>query len=437
MCRNIRTLANFDPPATDDEIRASALQFVRKLSGSTHPSRANEPAFDQAVEEVTAAAERLIQSFKTTAPPRNRDARVLTVAGQANARRQVASIVSCIGPAECGAVRTGTSALRSSGLSGLAFLSRGRVLQAVRVIRAIDRRYGFLVSCRAASAIAWYARSLAMFDARPPGAILVASDSNPEEVGFAGAARALGIPRVFASHAYPTPFSPSLDFDLSILEGEAAVRGRRQKGPIRGRVLLAGIEGDSAPLDARRFTTPNPVIGIFTPKAIAWPKLAAIVDDCRRHFHARQMVIRWHPSMLQPARLTDALDDLSGIVESPRSASLEEVARQCDWVVADENSNLHLPVLKLGIPTVAIKNLGLYPASHADLYGFVANGIIFPSVASVRDVEPDALMAFFSGSWSARFEQYDASYLRSREAVGRDIRQAVWALFEEVTSEVA
>jgi hypothetical protein len=73
MCRNIRTLANFDPPATDDEIRASALQFVRKLSGSTHPSRANEAAFNQAVEEVTAAAERLIQSFKTTAPPRNRD----------------------------------------------------------------------------------------------------------------------------------------------------------------------------------------------------------------------------------------------------------------------------------------------------------------------------------------------------------------------------
>ena len=73
MCRNIRTLANFDPPATDDEIRASALQFVRKLSGSTHPSRANEAAFNQAVEDVTAAAERLIQSFTTTAPPRNRE----------------------------------------------------------------------------------------------------------------------------------------------------------------------------------------------------------------------------------------------------------------------------------------------------------------------------------------------------------------------------
>ena len=73
MCRNIRTLANFDPPATDDEIRASALQFVRKLSGATHPSRSNEAIFNQAVEEVTAAAERLIHSLKTNAPPRNRE----------------------------------------------------------------------------------------------------------------------------------------------------------------------------------------------------------------------------------------------------------------------------------------------------------------------------------------------------------------------------
>lgn len=73
MCRNIRTLANFDPPATDDEVRASALQFVRKISGVNRPSRANEAAFDRAVEEVTAAAERLIRSFQTTAPPRNRD----------------------------------------------------------------------------------------------------------------------------------------------------------------------------------------------------------------------------------------------------------------------------------------------------------------------------------------------------------------------------
>jgi len=73
MCRNIKTLANFEPPATDDEIRASALQFVRKLSGTTRPSRANEQAFERAVEEVTVVAHRLIDSLKTSAPPRNRE----------------------------------------------------------------------------------------------------------------------------------------------------------------------------------------------------------------------------------------------------------------------------------------------------------------------------------------------------------------------------
>jgi hypothetical protein len=73
MCRNIRMLANFDPPATDDEVRASALQFVRKVSGMSRPSRANEAVFAKAVDEVTETARRLIDSLQTTAAPRNRE----------------------------------------------------------------------------------------------------------------------------------------------------------------------------------------------------------------------------------------------------------------------------------------------------------------------------------------------------------------------------
>jgi hypothetical protein len=73
MCRNIRTLFNFEPPATEDEVRASALQFVRKLSGFAHPSRANEAAFGRAVDEVSAAARRLIASLETASPPKNRE----------------------------------------------------------------------------------------------------------------------------------------------------------------------------------------------------------------------------------------------------------------------------------------------------------------------------------------------------------------------------
>ena len=73
MCRNIKVLANFEPPATDDEIRASALQFVRKLSGTSKPSKANEAAFNLAVDEVTDSARRLIASLETNAAPRNRE----------------------------------------------------------------------------------------------------------------------------------------------------------------------------------------------------------------------------------------------------------------------------------------------------------------------------------------------------------------------------
>jgi hypothetical protein len=73
VCRNIKTLFNFEPPATDEEVRASALQFVRKLSGFTHPSRANEAAFQRAVDEVSAVAHRLLESFATASPPRDRE----------------------------------------------------------------------------------------------------------------------------------------------------------------------------------------------------------------------------------------------------------------------------------------------------------------------------------------------------------------------------
>jgi hypothetical protein len=74
MCRNIHTLFNFDPPATDDEVRAAALQYVRKISGFTKPSRANEQAFEQAVDEVAAASRRLVDALVTSAAAKNREA---------------------------------------------------------------------------------------------------------------------------------------------------------------------------------------------------------------------------------------------------------------------------------------------------------------------------------------------------------------------------
>ncbi len=86
MCRNIRTLFNFDPPATEDEIRASALQFVRKLSGFTHPSKANEAAFAQAVEEVSETARRLLSSLETNRPARDREVEAMKARAKSRER---------------------------------------------------------------------------------------------------------------------------------------------------------------------------------------------------------------------------------------------------------------------------------------------------------------------------------------------------------------
>jgi hypothetical protein len=89
MCRNIRTLHNFEPAASDDEVRAAALQYVRKISGSTRPSKANEAAFDHAVEAVAAASAELLASLSTTAPPKNRE--VEAEKARARARHRVAA----------------------------------------------------------------------------------------------------------------------------------------------------------------------------------------------------------------------------------------------------------------------------------------------------------------------------------------------------------
>ena len=86
MCRNIRTLFNFEPPATDEEVRAASLQFVRKLSGFTHPSKANEAAFNHAIDEVSDAARRLISSLQTAAPARDREVEAVKARERARAR---------------------------------------------------------------------------------------------------------------------------------------------------------------------------------------------------------------------------------------------------------------------------------------------------------------------------------------------------------------
>jgi hypothetical protein len=97
-------------------------------------------------------------------------------------------------------------------------------------------------------------------------------------------------------------------------------------------------------------------------------------------------------------------------------------------VIADENSSVHLPVLKLGIPSIAVRQLGRYPETRTDMYGLVRDGVVPPAVASIRDMRPDTLSAFFSNGWAARFQQYDASYARPQAAIEIEVRAAIQRL---------
>ena len=100
MCRSIKTLHNFRPPATEEEIRASSLQFVRKLSGFTRPSRANAPAFERAVDQVAQAVRELFDGLVTTAPPRDRDVEAAKARARAGDRRRSAAVGSAPLPVE-------------------------------------------------------------------------------------------------------------------------------------------------------------------------------------------------------------------------------------------------------------------------------------------------------------------------------------------------
>ncbi|MGH9202891.1 MAG: hypothetical protein ACRD2A_16830, partial [Vicinamibacterales bacterium] len=265
-----------------------------------------------------------------------------------------------------------------------------------------------------------------------PGGVVVSSDTNPEELAFVAAARTVAIPSVFIAHGYPTPIAPPLDFSLSILEGGAALDARQRKGPIKGEVFLVGLGGESAPLDLTRFEKPDSVIGVFAPKVVVWETLAEVIRDCRQRLGAKRVLIRWHPSMLEPPQLQRVLADATHVVETSPSETLQAVATQCDWIVADLNSNVHLAVLKLGVPTVAIRNLGTVTDCRSDIYGFESERIVL-HVSSVNELSSQALAAFYSSDWRQRFAHYDASYLRPAGDIEREAREAILRVMDRDT----
>ncbi|MCH2114729.1 MAG: hypothetical protein MK171_07460 [Pirellulales bacterium] len=368
------------------------------------------------------------KSYITLAPSAREPKRALIVAVHENARKRARKVSSWIGSESVAWLRLGSRQLLSPGTFARLLRVLGnfqKLPRFYRIVGRLNRDHDFLVACRSAIAVCCYVRAREILSRIEPSGVIVSSDSNPEPLAFARAATAVGIPSIFISHAYPTAVSPRLRYTLSVLDGEAALKSYEKKGPVSGRVIFCGGEGESKPMRVETLHKKRPTVGVFAPKVIVWPQFTRLIADCRRLFTPERILVRWHPSMLGPSKLASELGDMSGVIETDSGQLLQEVACQCDWIIADENSNVHLGVLKAGVPTVAMREFTVLPESRSDIYGFVVSRVIPPPVTSLSEVSMDGLAEFFSQDWAQRFRNYDAAYLNSPALLEEKAREEI------------
>ena len=303
--------------------------------------------------------------------------------------------------------------LRAAALAGVAIARRpGRLAPLWRTVQRHDRRDGFLVACRVASTLGYYLRARSELESdhgRRVQAVLVSSDSNPYAVGVAAAARALGRRVVYITHGHLPEGPPTLDVDLAFLDGPALLRVYERAGPVRGKVVFKGAEGELRPMRARRPTlSPRGlVVGVFASILVDWRSFWARVVEIEAALKPARLIVRLHPNTVirDPAALhgKPTLDHLS---ISSGETILTDDAAACDLVIAG-NSSCHLTVLRFGVPSVYVPGLDTVP--H-DFYRFLQDGLI-PSVTSATKLDYDGIVDFYaSPQWPGRFAEYDPAY---------------------------
>lgn len=295
--------------------------------------------------------------------------------------------------------------------------------KALGIVQRMNRRHGFLTTTRVAAAIGWYLAGRSVLQRSDVRVVLVSSDYTPESVGLARAARALGGKAVFATHTHPHRLSPPLDFDLTVLDGDAALRDYETIGSVRGEVMFRGVEGAASPLEVHRLRAERPVIGLFLPKEVAWPAVEHVVRSARACFSPQRFLVRWHPNMLAARRLPANVDG-SDIEALEPATTLTAAARRCDWVFADQASNVHLGTLRAGTPSIPVQGLSA-TADTEDYFGFIRRGVLPPAWSGECAPVSDWIVHFEAADWPDRFRRFDASYMGDRAQLERAIGERI------------
>lgn len=353
------------------------------------------------------------------------------VAVHANATREVERIASWFEGEHVVRVRFGWSGLARNWprLLELARAPR-RLGAALRIVHAVNVRRDFLLSCRTALLLGCYARGRALLQQIDPDVVVVSSDTNPEELGFSAAARVLGIPTVYVAHAFPPPYAPPVEHTLVLLEGEAAASARPTRPGHAVETMFVGLEGPRSPIRPERLLAVEPVVAVLAPKNVNWASLHEVLGDLRDSLKARRILLRWHPNMVgRPTRAEGMPAGLS-VEITPETHSLDQVLAECDWIVSDPGSNVHLDALRRGVPAIAVNGLAVVTPGREDPLGLVANRVVLclNRLTALRAAET---VAFYSGDWLERFTRYDAAAGQS----GSDLERAAAAGIRRVAKD--
>ena len=296
-------------------------------------------------------------------------------------------------------------------LHGLVFLWSlrhwGLVRRSYRLIASHNAEGDFLVACRVASTVGFYLRFKTLLKECEPKAVLVSSDSNPYAMGLVYAARQAGLKTIYINHGHIPDQPPVLDFDLSILDGEALLDVYRAVGEVRGDVVFKGVEGIYRELDLGKLETSRPTVGIFTSLVMDWDRFRDLVESVRERLNPSQILIRFHPNRVirEWAAVRWAVRQPDVRVSMGEKVLLQD-AKLCDVVLAG-NSSCHLSLLRYGVPTFYVAGLDQVP--H-DFYRFLELGIV-PAFDKVEAVDLPKLATFYGDpQWSERFTFFDAGY---------------------------
>ncbi|MDX6771081.1 MAG: hypothetical protein SF051_16235 [Elusimicrobiota bacterium] len=294
-------------------------------------------------------------------------------------------------------------------------------LKQFRLAARFAKRNDFLVSCRLAETLMFYAK--AVVELRDSGVklVVVSSDTNPYAMGYAFAARRSGIKSLYINHGHIPEGPPRLVCDISLLDGNALADLYKRAGPPAGRIFFKGVEGEFRALNLDALDEREPVIGVFLSLVTDAEKLLRVIEDITRRFDPKKIVLRPHPNeVIRNHRLIGALRENPRIEVSPASAVAIEDLKKCHFIFA-ASCSVHLTALRFGVPTIHVDGLDAVP--H-DFYPFVSRGIV-PYFRSVDDVDLDAVKKFYQGDWSERFRYFDESY-------GQDAASFRQRLVEEV-----